>query len=57
MEFERSAEIPALEEFFGFRDSLAQVLGRPVDLVEVGAVKNPYILASINRSKEFVYGA
>jgi predicted nucleotidyltransferase len=57
VEFEQNAELSALEEYFGFRDSLAQLLGRPVDLVEAGAVKNPYVLASINRSKECVYGA
>ncbi len=57
VEFDQSTEMPALEEFFGLRDSLEQVLGRHVDLVESGAVRNPYILASINRSKESVYGA
>lgn len=57
VEFDPSADLPALEEFFGFRDSLTQVLGRTVDLVEAGAVQNPYVLESINRSKECVYAA
>jgi hypothetical protein len=32
-------------------------LGRPVDLVEAGAVRNPYVLASIERNREVVYAA
>ena len=33
------------------------LLGRGVDLVEPGAVRNPYVLASINRNRESVYAA
>ena len=36
---------------------LEQLLGRGVDLVEPGAVRNPYVLASINRHREPVYAA
>ena len=36
---------------------LEQLLGRGVDLVEPGAVRNPYVLASINRNREAVYAA
>ena len=44
-----------LEEFFGLRASLAEVLGRPVDLVEPRAVRNPYIRSSIDARREVVY--
>lgn len=57
VEFESDTGAPALEEFFGFRDALSQVLKLPVDLVEAGAIRNPYVLASINRSRENVYAA
>jgi hypothetical protein len=30
-------------------------MGRPVDLVEAGSVRNPYVLAEIERSREIVY--
>ena len=36
---------------------LEKLLGRGVDLVEPGAVRNPYVLASINRNREAVYAA
>lgn len=46
-----------LAQFLGLAKALEELLGRPVDLVEPSAVKNPYILAAINRSREVVYGA
>lgn len=44
-----------LAEFFGAKSELEALLGRGVDLVELDAVRNPYILASINRCRELVY--
>jgi hypothetical protein len=32
-------------------------VGRPVDLVEEGSVRNPFIRAGIERSAETVYGS
>lgn len=49
--------LPSLEAFFGAKADLEQLLGRGVDLVEPGAVRNPFVLASINRSREAVYAA
>jgi predicted nucleotidyltransferase len=56
VEFEPDAN-PVLEAFFGLRDSLEGLLQRRVDLIEFGAVRNPYVLANINRAREVVYGA
>lgn len=52
-----SGALPSLEAFFGAKADLEQLLGRGVDLVEPGAVRNPYVLASINRNREAVYAA
>ena len=46
-----------LAEFFGAKQALEQLLGRGVDLVEPGAVRNPHVLASINAKREAVYAA
>lgn len=46
-----------LANFFGAKSELETLLGREVDLVEAGAVRNPFVLASINRSREPVYAA
>jgi predicted nucleotidyltransferase len=46
---------PNLSSFFGAKADLEELLGRGVDLIEPGAVRNPYILASINRNRQAVY--
>ena len=56
VEFAPDAQ-PGLESFFGAKADLEQLLGRGVDLVEPGAVRNPFVLASINRNREAVYAA
>ena len=56
VEFQRGGKLGPLEEFFEFRNELSALLHRPVDLVEPGAVKNPYVARGINRARELVYG-
>jgi predicted nucleotidyltransferase len=56
VEFASDAQ-PGLEAFFGAKADLEKLLGRGVDLVEPGAVRNPYVLASINRNREAIYAA
>jgi predicted nucleotidyltransferase len=46
-----------LHAFFGAKAELEQLLGRSVDLIEPGALRNPYVLASINRNREAIYAA
>jgi predicted nucleotidyltransferase len=48
---------PGLDSFFGAKAALEVLLGRGVDLVEPGAVRNPYVLAGINRHREAIYAA
>ena len=56
VEFDPSAPL-SLHSFYGAKAELEQLLGRGVDLVEPGAVRNPYVLAGINRHREPVYAA
>lgn len=57
VEFDRDSGLSAIDQFLGFSEALERLLGRPVDLVEASAVKNPYVRATINRSKELIYAA
>jgi uncharacterized protein len=43
--------------YFDFKEALEALLVRPVDLVELTAVRNPYLKASINASRELVFEA
>ena len=55
VEFDKDSGLSALDQFLGFSEALERLLGRHVDLVEASAVKNPYVRATINRSKELIY--
>ena len=57
VEFEPGGALSPLDQFFGLAAALERLLGRKVDLVEPGAVRNPYVLAGINRAREVVYAA
>jgi uncharacterized protein len=56
VEFKAGSRLGLLEQFFGLASALEDLLGRTVDLVEPSAIKNPFIRARINRSREVVYG-
>jgi predicted nucleotidyltransferase len=38
-------------------ESLQELFGRPVDLIEVNAIENPYFLKRVNESRKLVYAA
>jgi len=47
--------ISPLDSFFGLKDQLEELFGRSVDLVSEGSVRNPYILATIQRDRQLLY--
>jgi len=58
VEFDRThPDALSLRTYFGLKEALEGLLGRPVDLVEPGAVRNPYLKASIESSREQVFAA
>ena len=58
VEFDRThPDALSLRTYFGLKEALEGLLGRPVDLVEPGAVRNPYPKASIEGSREPVFAA
>lgn len=57
VEFAPDTALSPLKQFFGLAEALQGVLQRPVDLVESGAVRNPFLLAGINQARELAYAA
>jgi len=47
----------SMADYFDLRDELAQALDRPVDLVFPDSVRNPYVRADIEHSREVVHAA
>jgi hypothetical protein len=46
-----------VDAYFGMLEELRALLNMKVDLVMVGAVKNPYVARDIDRTKQVLYAA
>ncbi len=57
VQFGTLAAADPMGEYFGLKTQLESVLGRPVDLLVDGAVRNPYVLAGIAATRQLVYAA
>ena len=57
VEFDPDGGLRPFEQYFDFRDALRRAPDRPVDLVESGPIRNPYLRAAIDRSRETVYAS
>jgi hypothetical protein len=54
------AQMPPVEHadcYFGLLLSLERLFGRQVDLLEAGAISNPYVRRSIDASRVLLYAA
>lgn len=49
-------EFDYVTNYFDFRDALEQIFSRKVDLIEYGGLRNKYFIASVNRTKQMIYG-
>lgn len=43
--------------YFGLLEALEALFQRPVDLLEAGAIHNPYLQASVDRTRVLLYAA
>ena len=57
VEFDRTADVRLVEHYFGLRAALRDLLDRPVDLVQPGAIRNRQLRAIINEEREVVYAS
>jgi predicted nucleotidyltransferase len=57
VEFEPLPAAQRMRSYFALREALGALLTRPVDLVEAGAIQNPYILKKINDQQQILYAA
>ena len=56
VEFDTDQDERPLRRFFGAKEALETLFGREIDLVMLDALKNPFVLASVNRSRQLLYG-
>ncbi len=53
--FNQRAKLKAYDNYFGLREGLEQLFDRPVDLLTVEQIKNPYLQAAIEASRRPIY--
>src|SRR4051794_29965721 len=46
-----------LTRYFEFQERLQEILGRPVDLVMTGAMRNRFFIESVNETRQLLYAA
>ena len=57
VEFEEMPPVEYADAYFGLLAELEKLLQRPVDLVVLSAVRNPYLRESIDESRTVLYAA
>lgn len=57
VEFDRLPGTNSFHQFFEFQIALADLFERKVDLVDATAMRNPYFIESVNRSRKLLYAA
>ena len=57
VEFKPMEPVGHAKAYFGLLAALQDMFGRPIDLVEIRAVENPYLLDSVSKSRRQIYAA
>jgi predicted nucleotidyltransferase len=57
VEIDPPAGMSLFEAYFGLKDALEELFGRPVDLVDPSALANPYFAEAVERTREPLYAA
>jgi len=45
------------DRYFGLKEGLEALYGRPVDLVTEGSLRNPYFIEAVNKTRRLLYAA
>ena len=57
VEFDTTPGFDYVASYFGLKEELEELLGRPVDLVSVTSIRNPFFRAEVMRTREKLYAA
>lgn len=57
VEFEPVPVADRMENYLALREALGALLGRSIDLIEDGAIQNPYILQNVSGQQQILYAA
>lgn len=57
VEFERTGDMNVADQYFGLWDGLKTLFQKDVDLVTTRAMRNPYFIQAVNKTRTMLYAA
>lgn len=57
VEFDEGTDVDRFAAYFGRKEGLERILGRSVDIVTVGSIRNPYVRQQVFTTRETLYAA
>lgn len=57
VEFDPDYSKQAFDDYFGLHEDLERLFGRKVDLVCANALRNPFFIEDVNKSRRLLYAA
>lgn len=57
VDFDESTSLNAFQRYFGFKEAMEQLLGRPVDLITLKSLSNPYFKKMLEETSQALYAA
>jgi len=57
VEFEPIPAAARIQNYVDLRDALGRLLSRPIDLIEDGSIRNPYILRKVTEEQQLLDAA
>ena len=57
VEFEPAPAAARMQNYLKLHEALSRLFSRPVDLIEEGSIRNPYILEKVNGQQQLLYAA
>ena len=57
VEFKRNEITNLFDNYIALKEQLQNIFHRPIDIIMDGSVKNPYLKASISKTRKNIYAA
>jgi predicted nucleotidyltransferase len=57
VDFNESTPLNAFKKYFGFKEAMEKLLGRPVDLITLKFLSNPYFKKELEETSQALYAA
>jgi uncharacterized protein len=55
--FHEKAKAKAFDNFFGLREGLEAIFGPRIDLMTAAQIRNPFLVAAVEKNRRTIYGA